>query len=212
MRKVVPATLLVLGLVSSEARAMIEAPYSLGQVCKESTHVVVVEVVRINRAKNLIFFKTVHDLKGKHPGSEIRHHIGEYGSHPREWQTVMAWAEVGKRAVVFHNGNASVTCFGTYWYQCSRRGDWWAMSRAQPYLLRTYYGAADGLVAALGRILRGEDVIIPCLQDGNKKDLHLRKGRLQYLRASLERDRYDAGRDFVRFAEAQGKEAKGATD
>ena len=37
----------------------------------------------------------VRDLKGKHPTVTIKHNIGQAGFAPREWQTVMAWAEVG---------------------------------------------------------------------------------------------------------------------
>jgi hypothetical protein len=209
MRTIVPATVLALGVAVSPARARIEAPYSLGQMCKESAHIVVLEIVRVNRDKNLIFFKTVAELKGKHPGGEIRHHICKREDDPREWQNVMEWAAVGKRAVFFHNGHASLTCIGTYWYQCYRRGAWWGMSRAQPYLLRTYHGEAEPLTAALARVLRGEEVVIPCLRDGDKEALHLRKGRLQFLRASLKRDRYDAERDFVRFGDPPAEPSAG---
>ncbi len=202
MKTVMPASLLALGLATWPAAARIEAPYSLGQVCKESAHIAVLEITRIDRVKNLIFFKVTSELKGTHPGGEIRQHIRKRAGEPCEGQAVMEWAAVGKRAVFFHNGHASLTCTGTNWYQCYRRGAWWSMSRAQPYLRRTYHGEAEQLAAALARVLRGEEVVIPCLRDGDKEALLRGEGRLQFLRASLKRDRYDAGRDFIRFGDS----------
>ena len=47
----------------------------------------------------------------------------------------MAWAEEGKQALFFHNGSAGECCIDRYWYQVYP-GEWWAMSHAEPYLLR----------------------------------------------------------------------------
>src|SRR6266508_1623409 len=98
--------------------AYVEAPHTLGRCCHESTNIVLVEVTRIDKAKNLLIYKKIEDLKGTHPQDQIKHNIGQRGFHEREWKNVMAWAEVGKRAVFFHNGGASETCIAGYWYQC----------------------------------------------------------------------------------------------
>src|SRR6516162_2847671 len=98
------------------ARAYVEAPYSLGQVINESTNAVLVEVTKVVKDKNLIVYKKLQDLKGKHPTTEIKHNIGRGGYHEREWKNIMEWADVGKKAVFFHNNGASETCIGTYWY------------------------------------------------------------------------------------------------
>jgi hypothetical protein len=181
------------------ARAYVEAPYSLGRVCQESSNIVLVEVTRVNKERGLIFFKPLQDLKGKHNEQEIKHNIGKRGFHPREWQNVMAWAEPGKKAVFFHNGGQSETCIGTYWYQCGREGAWWAMTHAEPFLMRTYYGDADKLAAHVTALLQGREVVVPCLQDGPKDHLHLRKGKVQRLKASLRLQDYNPRRDFVAF-------------
>src|SRR5262249_27497304 len=151
------------------------------------------------KEKNLILFKKVQDLKGNHPQDVIKHNIGQRGKHEREWKSVMAWAEVGKKAVFFHNGSASETCIGDYWYQCYPEGEWWAMSHAEPYLLRTFFGDAERLAAAVAKLLEGKEVVVPCLADGNLEGLHERKGKVQQLKASLKRLEYDAKRDFVAF-------------
>ncbi len=188
------------------ANAYVEAPYTLGRVCAESTHIVLVEVTRVHKEKGLILFKKLQDLKGKHPEQEIKHNIGKRGFHPRESQNVMGWAEVGKKAVFFHNGGASETCIGTYWYQAYKENAWWGMSHAEPFLLRTYHGDAEKLAAAVSAILAGREVVVPCLQDGSKDQLHQRKGKLQRLKASLKRQDYNPRRDFVALG-GDGKDA-----
>jgi hypothetical protein len=206
MRYRMALALVALGVAAPSAPAYVEAAYSLGQVCHESTTIVLVEVAKVNKEKNLIIYKKLRDLKGTHPQQEIKHNIGQNGKHPREWQNVMAWAEVGKKAVFFHNGSASETCIGTYWYQCYPEGEWWGMSHAEPYLLRTYCGGAERLAAAVGRIQEGQEVVVPCLADGNLEQLHERKGKVQQLKASLKRLNYDAKRDFVAFGAGDDKE------
>ena len=79
-------------------------PYALGKIIAESTNVVVMRVEKVDKEKNLIIYRKVRDLKGKHPTDVIKHNIGRGGFNPREWQYPMDWAEVGKTAVFFHNG------------------------------------------------------------------------------------------------------------
>jgi len=181
------------------AQAYVEAPYTLGRTCQESTNIVLVEVARVNKEKGLIIYKKVKDLKGTHPEQEIKHNIGKRGFHPREWQNVMAWAEEGKKAVFFHNGGASETCIGTYWYQCYKEGAWWGMSHAEPFMLRTFYGDPEKLAAAVTAIVQGREVIVTCLQDGAKDLFHQRKGKVQRMKASLKLQDYNPRRDFIAF-------------
>ncbi len=158
-----------------------------------------VEVSRVNQEKGLIIFKKVKDLKGNHAGDEIKHNIGKRGFHEREWKNVMAWAAVGKKAVVFHNGSTSETCIGTYWYQCHKESEWWGMSHAEPFLMRTYFGDVEKLAEAVGQVVAGKEVIVPCLADGPRDQFHLGKGKVQRLKASLKRLDYNVPRDFVGF-------------
>jgi hypothetical protein len=196
MTRLVSPALLCL-LAAAPARAYIEAPHSLGRCIHESTNVVLMELSRVNKEKNLLIFTKVADIKGKFAGQEIKHNIGQRGFHEREWKSVMAWAEVGKRAVFFCNGDASETCIGTYWYQCYRENDWWGMSHAEPFLLRTYYGDPDKLADLCGKMVKGQEVVVTCLADGNKEQLHQRKGKVQRMKASLKKLDYDPKGDFV---------------
>ncbi|HJZ89564.1 MAG TPA: YdjY domain-containing protein [Gemmataceae bacterium] len=194
-RLLVPALLWL--LAAAPAPAYIEAPHTLGRCVHESTNVVLVELSRVNKEKNLLIFTKVADIKGKFPSQEIKHNIGQRGFHEREWKNVMAWAEVGKRAVFFCNADASETCIGTYWYQCYRENEWWGMSHAEPFLLRTYYGDPDKLADLCTKIVKGQEVVVTCLADGNKEQLHQRKGKVQRMKASLKKLDYDPKGDFV---------------
>jgi hypothetical protein len=178
------------------SHAYVEAPHSLGQVLNLSTNVVLMKVEKVDKVNNLIIYRKVRDLKGTHPTDVIKHNIGRGGFHPREWQYPMEWAEVGKEAVFFHNGGASETCIGTYWYQ-AYAGDWWSFSHGEPFLLRSYAGPVDKLATAVTDMMAGKEVVVPSMVDGNKDDLHLRRARIQRLRCSSKLLDYDPKRDFV---------------
>ena len=185
----------------STAWGYIEVPYTLGKVVNESHTITLIEVKKVDKERKYILFKKLADLKGKYPGDEIKHNIGERGFNPREWKNIMAWAEAGAQAVMFANGEASETCIGTYWYQCYREGEWWGLTHAEPYMLRTFHGEAKVLGDAITKIMANAEAVVPCLVDANREQLHLRKGKVQLLRASLKRYEYDAKRDFAGFGE-----------
>src|ERR1700687_1670735 len=96
--------------------AYVEAPMSLGSVVAQSSNVVLMRVEMVDKEKNLIIYRKVQDIKGKHNGDFIKHNIGRGALRPNEWKQQMDWAEPGKMAVFFYNGGASETCIGTWWY------------------------------------------------------------------------------------------------
>ena len=187
----------------SSARAYVEAPMSLGSVISQSTNIMLVKVEKVDKEKNLIIYRKVQDLKGKHPTDVIKHNIGRGGFHEREWKYPMEWAEAGKTAVFFHNGGASETCIGTYWYQAYANGEWWGMSHGEPFLLRSYCGKPEKLAAAVTAVVADKEVIVSCMIDGNKDDLHLRRAKLQKLRVSLKLQDYNPKRDFAGWGAAE---------
>lgn len=177
--------------------AYVEVPYTLGRVVAESSNILAMRVEQVDRERNIIVYRKIEDLKGKHPTEIIRHTIGRGGFHPREWQITMEWAAPGKIAVFFHNGGASETCIDLYWYQCYGGGENWGMSHAEPYLLRSYAGRAERLVPLLKAMLAGQEVVVPCMVDGDKNALQLRTARIQRMKASLKLLDYNPQRDFV---------------
>src|SRR5688572_13225408 len=108
------AALLLTAASANVGRAHIEAQYTLGRVATEATNILIIEVTRINKEKNLVICKKVRDLKGKHGGAEIKQNIGQRGE-PADSKAVMDWAEVGRQAVFFYNETGSLTCTGTHW-------------------------------------------------------------------------------------------------
>ena len=46
-------------------------------------------------------------------------------------------------------------------------------------------------------MLKGEEVVVTCLVDGNKEQLHHARARSSRIRAGLKKLDYDAKRDFV---------------
>jgi len=179
-----------------EAPGYVEAPFTLGRIINESRYVLLMRVEKVDRGKNLIIYRKVRDIKGTHPGETLKHNIGTRGFHPREWQNIMKWAQVGKLAVMFHNGGQAETCINNYWYQAGGR-EWWSMTHAEPYLLRSFAGRPAKLAALVERMLAGEEVTVPCMVDGDKNALQLRTARVQRLKASLKITDYDPRRDFV---------------
>ena len=181
---------------TAPARGYVEAPFTVGKVIQDSANVVLARVEKVDREKNLIIYRRVRDIKGKDPRELYKHNIGKRGFHPREWQTIMKWAQVGKLALIFHNGGASETCIDNYWYQATG-GDWWTMTHAEPYFLRSFAGRPIKLAALVERMLAGEEVVTPCMVDGDKNALQLRTAKVQRIKASLKIQDYDAKRDFV---------------
>src|SRR5262245_3070083 len=179
------------------AHAYVEAPHSLGLVAQLSTNIMLVQVERVDKEKNLIIYRKVRDLKNKHPTDIIKHNVGRGGIRPNEWKHQMDWAEPGKLAVFFHNGGASETCIGTWWYQAYAGGEWWNHSHGEPFLLRSYAGPIPKLAAAVTAIVEGKEVVVPCMVNGNLEDLHMRRAKIQRLRASLKLQDYNPKRDFV---------------
>lgn len=181
----------------SPSRAYVEAPFSLGSVLAQSSNVLLMRVEAVDKEKNLIIYRKVQDIKGKHNGDVIKHNIGRGGLRPNEWKPQMEWAEPGKMAVFFYNGGASETCIGTWWYQAYQGGEWWNHSHGEPFLLRSYCGAPEKLVGIVGAMVAGQEVVVPCMVDGNKEDLHNRRAKIQRVKASLKLLDYNPKRDFV---------------
>ena len=179
------------------ALAYIEIAYTLGRVVQEATSISVLRVEKVDREKNLILFRKVQDLKGTLPGEVVKHNIARAGFHEREWKAIMEWAEAGKTAVFFNNGGASETCIGNYWYQAYAGGEWWNMSHGEPYLLRSYAGTSDKLIGIVQSMLAGQEVVVPCMVDGDKMTLQLRTARIQRMKASLKLQDYNPQRDFA---------------
>src|SRR5262249_19276456 len=97
-----PALLLVLGM-TVQASAYIAAMPTLAKIITDSSHIVVLQVDKVNREEQVIVFKKAADLKGKGLSDVVKHKLTD-GLHPRQSHTTLDWAEPGSIAVSFHNG------------------------------------------------------------------------------------------------------------
>jgi hypothetical protein len=201
-RPILAAVLLAATTIAGVARGHIEAQYTLGRVASESTNILIMEVTRINKEKNLVIWKKVRDLKGQQAGEEIKQNIGQRGE-PGDSQAVMEWAQVGRQALLFYNESGSLTCIGPHWYQAFKEGEWWAMSHAEVYMTRTYYGDVAQLFPAVEQLLAGKEVVIPCLADGPREAIVKKSGKVQTMKASLKLIDYNPQRDVVAAATSE---------
>src|SRR5262249_2122560 len=74
--------------------AYVEAPMSLGAVVAQSTNVVLMRVETVDKEKNIIVYRKIRDIKGKHAQEVIKHNIGRGGLRPNEWKPQMDWADI----------------------------------------------------------------------------------------------------------------------
>ena len=168
-----------------------EVGYTLGRVLKESTHVVVLRVESVDLAKQSITFVKGADLKGVHPAERQIHFITN-GFFPEAPKMIMAWAEPGRTAVMFHNGGASVTCIGGLWYTSypAPNGNSWTMAHVDPTFAHTFVGHTEDLADLVAAAMRGQEVAMPCVRYDEKglgevrKQLFAKTYRLWHMRAN----------------------------
>src|SRR5215467_14330916 len=72
MHRYLPALLIVLGM-APPTWAYIAAMPTLGKVTTDVSHIVVLEVVKVSREKQVVIFKKVADLKGKDSPDVAKH-------------------------------------------------------------------------------------------------------------------------------------------
>src|SRR5262249_54664188 len=157
MKRCVFALLIVLGM-ATPTWAYIAAMPTLAKVTKDASHIVVLEVDKVNRDKQVVIFKKVADLKGKDAPDVVKHKLTA-GFHPRQARTILDWAEPGKIAICFQNEKVSVTCIGGFWYECAAAEDsWWTMTAGRPELSYAYSGSTAKLRDHLPAMLAGREV------------------------------------------------------
>src|SRR5690349_4510364 len=89
------AVVLAMAWLTQSSRAYVEAPMSLGAIVAQSSNIVLVRVEAVDKERNIIVYRKVRDIKGKHPQDQIVHNIGRGGIRAGEWKPQMDWAEPG---------------------------------------------------------------------------------------------------------------------
>src|SRR5262245_46880423 len=169
-------------------------PPTLGNLCEQSTRIYAMRVEKVSAEKGVILFKSVEQLKGKgelslRDGPRTKLAIGPtvLGA-----QVILDWAAEGKTAALFvkdfgdrAKAAAHIYIEG-YWYLVgwNREGDYWIAVRGEPNMLTRYCGSAEKLGAAVTKILRGEEVLVPGMARDDRVALEEGRGKVQDMRAS----------------------------
>jgi HEAT repeat protein len=163
MKRAFSVMLVLLG-TTTPAAAYIAAMPTLGKLSTDASHIVVLEVDRVSRDRQVVLFKKVSDLKG-HGAPDVAKHRLTDGFHPRQARTILDWAEPGKIAVCFQTERSSLTCIGGFWYECGATGDsWWTMTAGRPELSYAYSGSTAKLRDHLTAMLEGREVVVTALK------------------------------------------------
>jgi HEAT repeat protein len=150
---------------ANPAWAYLAAMPTLGKIMVDSSNIVVLEVDKISRDKQVVIFKKVADLKGKGLPEVVKHKLTD-GFHPRQARAILDWAEPGRIAVCFQSGERTcVTCIGGFWYECAvGQNPWWTMTTGRPELSYAYSGSTGKLRDHVTAMLAERETVITALQ------------------------------------------------
>ena len=183
---------------TSTAQAYVEAAMSLGAIVAQSTNIVLMRVEAVDKEKNLIIYRKVLDIKGKHPQDVIKHNIGRGGLRPNEWKPQMDWAEPGKTGRVLPQRRGQRDLHRQLVVSGLRRR---RMVEPQPRravpAAQLSPGRRTSWPPSSPPCSPGRKSVAPCMVDGDKEDLHNRRAKIQRLKVSLKLQDYNPKRDFV---------------
>ena len=80
--------------------------------------------------------------------------------------TIVQWADVGARGVLFSTRTTSLLCFGDGWYQAKSSGGAWKLGVDRSDLPLAYYGSVSRLADGIATMLTGGDAILTMVQHG----------------------------------------------
>jgi HEAT repeat protein len=177
------------------AHAYIDRAVTLGGVVRESERILLVQVERFSRDKNVVILTRVRDLKGQSDAAPIKHQLAPQGATVS--RDVLEWAQPGQRAVLFLSAKTALVCLGRTWYQVQAGADgWWQPGANRPDLPLAYCGTVSRLSDAVELIAAGKTAVITTVphgaDDGASFDLALNRPnlpglvRLQRIRANLQ--------------------------
>ena len=159
--------LALLGLVpQGAALAYIDRAPTLVRTLRDATHVVVVEVERVDDPAQVITFKVVEELKGTGSPRQIKHLI-KAGAGGEDPQAILDWADGGARAVFFFSGKNGCVCLGRSWYECVATGETtWQLTHVASERLVGFYGSVGRLRRAVVDLQAGRPATITVVAHG----------------------------------------------
>lgn len=157
---------LVVGLVSLRASAYVDLAPTLSRTINDSQTISLIEVEKFSQERGAVLLKKLRDLKGNTADEPIRHLVARQPGNAVP-PPVMAWAEPGRRGVLFVSSGMAVVCFGEGWYQVQSSSDgWWKLAADRPDLPLSYYGSVTRLSEAIVTMLAGKTAVITTIPHG----------------------------------------------
>src|SRR5260370_29201031 len=83
---IVLAVVIAFSWMTQKIQAYVEAPMSLGAIVAQSTNVVLMRVEKVDKDKNIIVYRKIRDIKGKHEQEGIKHNIGRGDPPANTWK------------------------------------------------------------------------------------------------------------------------------
>lgn len=199
------ATLVVAAVLILNVRHCAAALWTvppLGQTILDSDAIVILRVEQVDKAKSVITYRKLKDLKGKFPTDLVSHPIDP------QHQELLRWAAASKKAVLFFKktGAHGALCIDHHWYGIMQvKGAWRSYPASQ--LLFSFCDAVEELTAAVLKILGGNEIVVRCvlpqvpsatvsiieLDELRKRGPH----QIGKVRASLKLKDFDPKRDLV---------------
>jgi hypothetical protein len=183
-------------------------PPTLGDLCRQATHIYLLKVEKFSAEKGVILFKPAQQLKAPKelPDDALAKQV--IGPKVNGAKIILDWAGNGKTAVLFGHidglfrkqgepppggrgpNGAAYVYIDNYWYLLSydTQSACWSAVSGEPAMLAHYCGTAEKLGASVPKILRGEEVVVSAMVGGNKEDLEQRRGKVRDVRVSLKPD------------------------
>ena len=183
-------------------------PPTLGELCREATHIYLLRVEKFSAEKGVILFKATKQLKAPRelPDGALATQV--IGPKVKGAKIVLDWAGEGKTAVFFGRidglfpkpgdpppgprgaAGGGYIYIDNYWYVVgyNAKSQCWSAVSGEPTFLAHYCGTADQLGESVPKILRGEEVVVPAMVGGNKEDLEQRRGKVREVRVQSKPD------------------------
>jgi hypothetical protein len=153
-------------------------PMTLAKMCKDSHHVRVLKVTKVDREKGVIVLEPGEALKGEK--SQVAAFRQAVGAGTPGGRSVLDWAAEGKAAVLFYIESVSggptkalgyvFTDAGCHSVSYDAGGRYWSVIRAEPGMTACYHGPADRLVGLVKDLLAGKEVKVPTKEPDTKED------------------------------------------
>jgi hypothetical protein len=151
---------------------------TLAKMCKESHHIRVLKVAKVDKEKGVVVLEPGEALKGEK--SQVTAFRQAVGAGTPGGQAVLDWAAEGKAAVLFYiesppGGTTRAlgyvfTDAGCHSVRYDAAGKYWGVIRAEPGLTACYHGPADRLVDLVKDLLAGKEVNVPTTEPDTKED------------------------------------------